>query len=55
MSEATVLGPLVAGLFLASWSILQEHRAEDEEAAARYRMRVGPDGKTVNPDDSTAA
>ncbi|WP_299196249.1 AI-2E family transporter [uncultured Erythrobacter sp.] len=42
-----VLGPLVAGLFLASWSILQEHRAEDEEAAAKYRMRVGPDGKTI--------
>lgn len=40
-----VIGPLVAGLFLASWSILQEQRAEDEEAAARYRMNVGPDGK----------
>ena len=40
-----VLGPLVAGLFLASWSILQEQRAEDEEAAERYRMKVGPDGK----------
>lgn len=42
-----VLGPLVAGLFLASWSILQEQRAEDEEAAARYRTRVGVDGKTL--------
>ncbi len=40
-----VLGPLVAGLFLASWGILQEHRAEDEEAAARYRARVDVDGK----------
>lgn len=40
-----VLGPLVAGLFLASWSILQEQRAEDEEAAKRYRTRVGIDGK----------
>ncbi|MCK0129524.1 AI-2E family transporter [Erythrobacter sp. F6033] len=40
-----VLGPLVAGLFLASWSILQEQRAEDEEAAAKYRTRVGIDGK----------
>ena len=50
-----VLGPLVAGLFLASWSILQEHRAEDEEAAARYRMRVGPDGKTIDAADSAAA
>ncbi len=28
-----VLGPLVAGLFLASWSILQEQRAEGEESA----------------------
>jgi predicted PurR-regulated permease PerM len=27
-----VLGPLVAGLFLASWSILREQRDEDEEA-----------------------
>ena len=36
---------LVAGLFLASWSILQEQRAEDEEAAERYRVRIGPDGK----------
>ncbi|MBU7579716.1 MAG: AI-2E family transporter [Porphyrobacter sp.] len=30
-----VLGPLVAGLFLASWSILREQREEDEEAADR--------------------
>ncbi len=29
-----VLGPLVAGLFLASWSILQEYRDEDMQAAA---------------------
>ena len=28
-----VLGPLVAGLFLASWSILQEYRDEDARAA----------------------
>jgi predicted PurR-regulated permease PerM len=40
-----VIGPLVAGLFLASWSILQEQRAEDEDAAARYRTKVGADGK----------
>jgi predicted PurR-regulated permease PerM len=40
-----VLGPLVAGLFLASWSILQEQRAKDEEAARSYRTRVGVDGK----------
>ena len=45
-----VLGPLVAGLFLASWSILQEQRAEDEEAAGRYRTRVNVDGK-VHADD----
>jgi predicted PurR-regulated permease PerM len=40
-----VLGPIVAGLFLASWSILGEQRAEDEEAAAKYRTRVNKDGK----------
>ncbi|MEL7198085.1 MAG: AI-2E family transporter [Pseudomonadota bacterium] len=40
-----VLGPLVAGLFLASWGILQEHRAQDEEAVARYRARVDSDGR----------
>ena len=45
-----VLGPLVAGLFLASWGILQEHRAEDEEAAKRYAARVGPDGKARDTD-----
>lgn len=49
-----VLGPLVAGMFLASWSILQEQRAEDEEAAARYRMRVGPDGKARTDDEIDA-
>lgn len=45
-----VIGPLVAGLFLASWSIWQEQRAEDEEAAAKYRTRVGADGK-ARPDN----
>lgn len=40
-----VIGPLVAGLFLASWSILQEQRAEDEESARQYRTKVGADGK----------
>lgn len=49
-----VLGPLVAGLFLASWSIFQEHRAEDEEAAKRYRMRVGPDGKAITEEEEAA-
>jgi predicted PurR-regulated permease PerM len=33
-----VLGPLVAGLFLASWSILQEYREED----ARADEEIGP-------------
>ncbi len=47
-----VLGPLVAGLFLASWSILQEQRAEDGEAAELYRAKVGKDGKARSePDD----
>ncbi|EAQ28785.1 membrane protein, putative [Erythrobacter sp. NAP1] len=49
-----VLGPLVAGLFLASWSILQEQRAEDEEAIAKYRLRVGPDGKTRSDEELAA-
>ncbi|NQX93369.1 MAG: AI-2E family transporter [Erythrobacter sp.] len=44
-----VIGPLVAGLFLASWSILQEQRAKDEDAAERYRTKVGADGK-VRPE-----
>lgn len=49
-----VLGPLVAGLFLASWSILQEQRAEDEEARERYRTKVGPDGKTISQAEAEA-
>jgi len=49
-----VLGPLVAGMFLASWSIFQEQRAEDEEAAARYRMKVGPDGKARTDEEIEA-
>lgn len=49
-----VLGPLVAGLFLASWSILQEQRAEDEEARARYRLRVNPDGRAITPAEAAA-
>ena len=44
-----VIGPLVAGLFLASWSILQEQRAEDEEGAQLYRTKVGVDGR-VRPE-----
>ena len=52
-----VIGPLVAGLFLASWSILQEQRAEDEEAAEHYRTKVGADGrvKSDSPPEPVAA
>lgn len=46
-----VLGPLVAGMFLASWSILQEQRAQDEEAAAKYRMKVGVDGRALTDEE----
>jgi len=42
-----VLGPLVAGLFLASWSILREQREEDEEAALHTgRINVEAAGHT---------
>jgi predicted PurR-regulated permease PerM len=47
-----VLGPLVAGLFLASWSILQEYRDEDERAALESEgggdvdIRVDASGRT---------
>jgi predicted PurR-regulated permease PerM len=52
-----VLGPLVAGLFLASWSILREQREEAQEAA---RRDPDDDGIHVNasgyaPDDLPAA
>lgn len=50
-----VIGPLVAGLFLASWSILQEQRAEDEEAKEHYRTRVGPDGRARDPAEGSLA
>ncbi|MFY7746187.1 MAG: AI-2E family transporter [Erythrobacter sp.] len=43
-----VLGPLVAGLFLASWSILREQRDEDEEALRH-------DGNIINVDASGRA
>ena len=39
-----VLGPLVAGLFLASWSILREQRDEDEEASRQDRINVDASG-----------
>lgn len=41
-----VLGPLVAGLFLASWSILREQREEDEEAVHHDTIRVDEQGHT---------
>ncbi|TAD78679.1 MAG: AI-2E family transporter [Sphingomonadales bacterium] len=41
-----VLGPLVAGLFLASWSILREQREEDEEAERQGGIRVDASGHT---------
>lgn len=41
-----VLGPLVAGLFLASWSILQEYREEDERAGDLGDIRVDASGRT---------
>ena len=39
-----VLGPLVAGLFLASWSILREQRDEDEEASRLDHINVDASG-----------
>jgi predicted PurR-regulated permease PerM len=44
-----VLGPLVAGLFLASWSILQEQRMKDAEAANAFRLKIDADGKARAP------
>lgn len=46
-----VLGPLVAGLFLASWSILQEQRDEDEEAV-RQDDRINVDASGHAPSES---
>ena len=42
-----VLGPLVAGLFLASWSILREYREEDVQAMAQEDggIRVDASGR----------
>ena len=46
-----VVGPLVAGLFLASWSILREQRQEDEEVEVREGggIRVDAGGHSVGP------
>lgn len=43
-----VLGPLVAGLFLASWSILREQRDEDEEVLRRNAIRVDASGHSTD-------
>lgn len=45
-----VLGPLVAGLFLASWSILREQREVDELALRQGGIRVDSDGHSTAPD-----
>jgi predicted PurR-regulated permease PerM len=45
-----VLGPLVAGLFLASWSILREQREEDEEAAQQGIDPINVDASGRVPD-----
>lgn len=46
-----VLGPLVAGLFLASWSILQEHRDEDARVAEEEELgRITVDASGHAPD-----
>ncbi|PLK24116.1 AI-2E family transporter [Porphyrobacter sp. TH134] len=47
-----VLGPLVAGLFLASWSILREQREADEETQ-RASIKVDASGRV--PDEASAA
>ncbi len=41
-----VLGPLVAGLFLASWSILREQREADEVLLRDETIRVDAEGHT---------
>ncbi len=48
-----VLGPLVAGLFLASWSILREQREGDEEALRQDDIRVDASGRA--PDQPAVA
>lgn len=49
-----VLGPLVAGLFLASWSILQEQRDEDAQASAEELdgIRVDASGRAAATADA---
>ena len=46
--SGVVLGPLVAGLFLASWSILREQREEDEEASQQAgSINVDASGRAI--------
>ncbi|MEE4316621.1 AI-2E family transporter [Erythrobacter dokdonensis] len=45
-----VLGPLVAGLFLASWSILQEYRDEDARASEVAPIAVDASGRVPDAD-----
>lgn len=47
-----VLGPLVAGLFLASWSILREQREEAQEA---QQETIHVDASGYAPDDAPSA
>jgi predicted PurR-regulated permease PerM len=48
-----VLGPLVAGLFLASWSILQEYRDEDAQALEdEDAIRVDASGHVAAAQDA---
>jgi len=47
-----VLGPLVAGLFLASWSILREQREEAQEAQLEI---IHVDASGYAPDDAPSA
>ena len=53
MCDKLKLGPLVAGLFLASWGILQEQRAEDEEALDKAQQ-VLMSALTLEPDQPAA-
>ena len=50
-----VLGPLVAGLFLASWSILREQRDEDEEAARDNGINVDASGHSTDHPSAAAS
>lgn len=49
-----VLGPLVAGLFLASWSILREQREADEEAQRQRENGIKVDSSGRAPGSAAA-